>query len=57
MGLHYFEGIGNHQKWNQTIEKVFKDRELGSWKQRVYKLHKANNEPDIKEGYTVFKNQ
>lgn len=57
MGLHYFEGIGNHQKWNQTIEKVFKYRELGSWKQRVYKLHKANNEPDIKEGFTVFKNQ
>ncbi|KOP78075.1 acetyltransferase [Lysinibacillus sp. FJAT-14745] len=59
VGLHYFEGIGNHPKWNQTIEKIFKHRELGSWKQRVYKLHKnnyiANNEPDIKEGYTVLK--
>ncbi|MEB2300348.1 GNAT family N-acetyltransferase [Lysinibacillus xylanilyticus] len=58
VGLHYFEGIGNHQKWNQTIEKIFKHRELGSWKQRVYKLHKesykANNEPDSKEGYTVL---
>lgn len=59
VGLHYFEGIGNHPKWNQTIEKIFNHRELGSWKQRVYKLHKenykANNEPSIKEGYTVFK--
>lgn len=59
VGLHYFEGIGNHPKWNQTIEKIFNHRELGSWKQRVYTLHKenykANNEPSIKEGYTVLK--
>ncbi|OXS74096.1 GNAT family N-acetyltransferase [Lysinibacillus sp. KCTC 33748] len=59
VGLYYIEGIGNHQKWNKTIEKIFKHRGLGSWKQRVHKLHKenykANNEPDIKEGYTVLK--
>jgi len=59
VGLHYFEGIGNHKKWNQTIENIFKHRELGSWKQRVYKLYKENykahNEPDIKDGYTILK--
>lgn len=38
VGLTWFEGIGNHNKWNATIEVLFNKRELGSWNQRVYTL-------------------
>jgi hypothetical protein len=30
VGLTWFEGIGNHNKWNETIKKVFENRNLGS---------------------------
>ncbi len=57
--LNWFEGIGNHRKWNETIEKVLKDRKLGSWNQRVYTLQKdnfkGNNEIEVEEGYKAVK--
>lgn len=39
-GLDCFEGIGNHSKWNKTIERIFQHRNLKSWNQRVYTLRK-----------------
>ncbi|WP_062049334.1 GNAT family N-acetyltransferase [Bacillus sp. JCM 19034] len=59
VGLQWFEGVGNHHKWNNTIELLFKDRKLGSWLQRVYMLEKENYKPEreslLEEGYTVHK--
>ncbi|MDI2588682.1 GNAT family N-acetyltransferase [Psychrobacillus sp. NEAU-3TGS] len=59
VGLTWFEGIGNHRKWNTTIEKVLKSRKLGSWNQRVYTLqkddYKCNSELAIDQGYKVVK--
>ena len=40
VGLDCFEGIGNHSKWNKTIERIFQHRKLKSWNQRVYMLEK-----------------
>lgn len=57
IGLKYFEGIGNHQKWNKTIEMLFEHRKLGSWLQRVYLFKKENYKdqsvPKIEERYTI----
>src|SRR5699024_1645245 len=36
VGLTWFEAIGNHQKWDQTLKKIFEHRKLGNWNQRVY---------------------
>lgn len=59
VGLNCFEGIGNHSKWNKTIERIFQHRNLKSWNQRVYTLRKENYEEDheskIEQGYTVLK--
>ncbi|GAB6619532.1 MULTISPECIES: GNAT family N-acetyltransferase [Bacillus] len=59
VGLTCFEGIGNHSKWNKTIEKIFHHRSLKSWNQRVYTLKEedyvGNHEPKIEQGYTVLK--
>ena len=59
VGLHWFEGVGNHPSWNTTIEKVFNNRTLGSWNQRVYTLQKwdftYNSELVIETGYKVVK--
>jgi hypothetical protein len=59
VGLEWFEGIGNHQKWYKTIERTFEHRKLSSWNQRVYTLKKGDykdkNEPTIEQGYTVLK--
>ena len=59
VGLHWFEGVGNHPNWNTTIEKVFNSRELGSWNQRVYTLQKLdytyNPELVIDPAYKVVK--
>lgn len=59
VGLTWFEGIGNHNKWNETIKKVFENRNLGSWKQRVYTLqksdYKCNFELIVEEGYNIVK--
>lgn len=57
--LNWFIGFGNHDKWNEIIEKTFKHRELGSWNQRVYILpkddYKGNHEPVMEQGYKVLK--
>ncbi|MGE7885300.1 GNAT family N-acetyltransferase [Bacillus sp. NPDC094077] len=59
IGLNCFEAIGNHSKWNKTIERMFKHRQLKSWNQRVYTLkkeeYKDNHESKIEQGYTVLK--
>ena len=57
--LKWFEGLGNHEKWNNIIERVFEHRKLKSWNQKVYILHKddykGNYEPVIEQGYKVIK--
>ncbi|MBR3118317.1 GNAT family N-acetyltransferase [Oceanobacillus profundus] len=57
--LKWFEGIGEHRKWDATIKEVFKKRKLGSWNQRVYTLHKDdysyNDEFSITQGYKLMK--
>lgn len=58
--LTWFEGIGDHNKWDETIKRVFENRHLGSWDQRVYILqkedYKGNSfEPVIKASYSVVK--
>ncbi|WP_217587511.1 GNAT family N-acetyltransferase [Lentibacillus saliphilus] len=57
--LKWFEAIGNHEKWNKTIENVFKHRKLGKWNQKVYTIrqdqHQGSNEPVIEQGYNVIK--
>jgi hypothetical protein len=59
VGLQWFEGVGNHPNWNATIEKALRNRELGSWNQRVYTLHKLdytyNHELIIDPVYEVVK--
>jgi GNAT superfamily N-acetyltransferase len=59
VGLHWFEGVGNHPRWNTTIEKLLNNRELGNWNQRVYTLQKEdylfNDELTIERGYKVEK--
>ncbi|AAP26991.1 MULTISPECIES: GNAT family N-acetyltransferase [Bacillus] len=59
VGLNCFEGIGNHSKWNKTIERIFQHRNLKSWNQRVYTLRKEDyenhHESKIEQGYTVLK--
>ncbi|TYS16562.1 GNAT family N-acetyltransferase [Rossellomorea vietnamensis] len=53
-----FEAIGNHPGWDQTFEEVF-GRNLTSYKQRVYELHrdqyKKEAEPGIEPEYKVMK--
>lgn len=59
VGLDWFEGIGNHQRWDKVIEKVFTHRDLDSWNQRVYTLNKSDyivkNEPNIEKNYIIQK--
>lgn len=59
VGLGFFEGIGNHPKWNETILKLFEHRQVGSWKQRVYILESKDYrkiyEPDMEPGYDMVK--
>jgi GNAT superfamily N-acetyltransferase len=58
VGLAWFEAIGNHNKWDETIKKVFKHRKLGSWNQRVYTLQRSdykNYELTIEKDYRVVK--
>lgn len=59
VGLTWFEGIGNHHKWDETIKKVFENRNLGSWNQRVYTLqkndYKDNLELTVEDGYNIVK--
>ncbi|REK77681.1 GNAT family N-acetyltransferase [Paenibacillus paeoniae] len=57
--LDWFEGMGNHEEWDKTIENIFEHRGLGSWKQRVYTLqadnYERNSEPLLQEGYEIVK--
>ncbi|WP_053365725.1 GNAT family N-acetyltransferase [Bacillus sp. FJAT-27245] len=59
VGLSWFEGMGNHPKWNKIIEKMFEHRKLGSWNQKVYMLqngdYKTENEPVLEQGYSIIK--
>lgn len=59
VGLDFFEGIGNHPKWNETIQKLFEHLQVGSWKQRVYILepkdYRKIYEPDMEPGYDMVK--
>ena len=57
--LAWFEGVGNHKKWDKVIEKLFEHRKLGCWNQRVYTLqkddYKRNYPLPIEHGYSVVK--
>ena len=57
--LKWFEGIGNHEKWNKVIEKAFEHRKLGRWNQKVYSLrqdeYKGSYEPEIEQEYKFVK--
>ncbi|UOQ92232.1 GNAT family N-acetyltransferase [Halobacillus shinanisalinarum] len=57
--LNYFIAIGNHQRWNKTIEKVFKHRQLKMSNQKVYEMQKCNykekSTPAIEQEYKVLK--
>lgn len=59
VGLEWFEGVGNHERWNKKIENLFKHRKLGIWNQKVYTLQKEDyireNEPIIDPEYTILK--
>ncbi len=59
VGLTWFEAIGNHNKWDETIQKVFKNRNLGSWNRRVYTLkkeeYKGNFEIATEGDYEIVK--
>lgn len=57
-GLTSFIAIGNHSRWDKTIERIFEHRNIHLSYQNVYKLrghYKDDNEPSIKRGYDVFK--
>lgn len=59
VGLKWFEAMGNHQKWDVVIEKLFAHRKLESWNQKVYTLQKENfyaeDEPVIGQEFEVIK--
>ncbi|KMJ59936.1 acetyltransferase [Bacillus sp. LL01] len=37
VGLKWFEALGDHADWHNSLESTFRHRPLGSWNQRVYK--------------------
>ncbi|UFT99557.1 GNAT family N-acetyltransferase [Radiobacillus kanasensis] len=57
--VNYFIGIGNHQRWDKTIEKLFEHRQMKMSNQKVYELQKANYKekfnPTIDQEYKVLK--
>ncbi|PCD84968.1 GNAT family N-acetyltransferase [Lysinibacillus fusiformis] len=57
--LKWFEGVGNHEKWNPIIASVFEHRHLGSWLQRVYTLqqgdYKGDTVPIVNHEYELCK--
>ncbi|MFQ3545675.1 GNAT family N-acetyltransferase [Halobacillus rhizosphaerae] len=59
LGLHNFIAIGNHSRWNHTIETIFERLSMQRTNQNVYMLenkhYKENNEPTIDRDYTVLK--
>ena len=59
LGLHNFIAIGNHSRWDPTIERTFVHRPMQRTNQNVYMLenshYKEINEPSINRDYNVFK--
>ncbi|WP_430787014.1 GNAT family N-acetyltransferase [Virgibacillus flavescens] len=57
--LNKFIAIGNHSRWENTIEKIFEHRHMQKSNQYVYTLtesrYKNTNERSINQEYTVFK--
>ncbi|WP_273834254.1 GNAT family N-acetyltransferase [Guptibacillus sedimenti] len=52
-----FIAIGNHSRWNKTIETLFTHRDMNKFKQHVYRLEhpKEHHHPSIKSEYQVIK--
>ena len=57
LNLTNFIVIGNHSRWDKTIEKLFTHRHMQKFNQNVYRLehHKEHDEPSIKRDYHVIK--
>ncbi|KMM38002.1 GNAT family N-acetyltransferase [Guptibacillus hwajinpoensis] len=58
LGLKSFIAIGNHARWEKTIERIFSHRHIQVSHQNVYKLrshYKVDNEPSVKNGYEALK--
>ena len=59
MGLEWFEAIGNHNRWDATIKRVFEVRNIASWNQKVYILqkqdYKGKDSITIDQCYSVVK--
>lgn len=57
LNLTNFIVIGNHSRWDKTIEKFFAHRHMQKFNQNVYRLehHKEHDEPPIKRDYHVMK--
>lgn len=57
--LEWFEAMGNYDEWNKTLKRAFACQELGSWKQRVYKLKPGSYSDDFddsaEEGYEMIR--
>ncbi len=57
--LNNFIAIGNHSRWDNTIEKTFNHRDMQKSHQKVYMLEKGHvknkSEPSIKPGYNALK--
>ena len=56
--LNSFIAIGNHSRWEKTIERIFEERGVQVSHQNVYKLRGYYNddiEPSLKQGYEVIK--
>lgn len=45
--LSWFEGMGNHQRWDRVLDDLFKDRETSSWKQIVFTLKDKHDLPPL----------
>ncbi|MFP3488619.1 GNAT family N-acetyltransferase, partial [Staphylococcus sp. SIMBA_130] len=52
-----FNAIGNHSRWDKTIETLFTHRDMHKFNQHVYRLEhpKEQHHPPIKSEYQVFK--
>jgi hypothetical protein len=56
LNLTNFIVIGNHSRWDKTIEKFFAHRHMQKFNQNVYRLkHHKHDKPSIKQDYHVKK--
>ncbi|MDQ0271675.1 RimJ/RimL family protein N-acetyltransferase [Cytobacillus purgationiresistens] len=57
--LKWFEGMGNHSGWDQTLPVIFNHRKYGTWSQKVYTLkiedYQSESEPATPDGYDLQK--